>query len=84
LRFRAQPALQRLAQQSWIRNVDVLSRNGTTRLKVHVTNEDAANAQLARLVTAGGSATIQEFTHDHPDLEDVFLKLVEGGNSCEQ
>ena len=62
----------------------MLSRNGSTRLKVRVTDEDAANGKLAQLVTAGGSATIQELTRDRPDLEDVFLKLVEGGNFHEQ
>jgi ABC-2 type transport system ATP-binding protein len=80
----AQPALQRLAQEPWIRNVDVLSQHGTTRLKVHVTDKQAASAQLVQLVTAGGSATVQEFGHDKPDLEDVFLKLVEEGDSSEQ
>ena len=62
----------------------MLSRNGTTRLKVRVTNEVAANAKLAQLVAAGGSATIQEFTHDRPDLEDVFMNLVDGGNRTKQ
>jgi ABC-2 type transport system ATP-binding protein len=79
----AQPALRRLAQAPWIKNVDVLSRNGTTRLKVHVTDEQTANAQLVQLATDGGSASVQEFTQDRPDLEDVFLNLVEEGNSSE-
>jgi ABC-2 type transport system ATP-binding protein len=79
----AQPALQRLAQEPWIRNVDVLSQNGTTRLKVHVTDDQAASAQLVQLATAGGSATVQQFAHDKPDLEDVFLKLVDEGDSSE-
>ena len=83
LRGDAQPALQRLAHEPWIKNVDVLSQNGTTRLKVHVSDEQAANAQLVQLVTAGGSATVQEFWHDKPDLEDVFLKLVDEGKSSE-
>ncbi len=77
----AEPTVQRLSAQPWVSRVDVLSRNGTTRLKVHVTDPSSADAHLLETIAVGGSERVQEFTRDHLDLEQVFMNLVDGGTS---
>ena len=47
-------------------------------VQVNVTDESAADAQLLESVTSGGGVTVSGFGRDKADLEDVFLKLVEG------
>jgi ABC-2 type transport system ATP-binding protein len=71
-------ARARLTAQPWVGSVAVLERNGTTKLQVNVTDESAADAQLLQSVTSGGGVTVSAFGRDKADLEDVFLKLVEG------
>jgi ABC-2 type transport system ATP-binding protein len=71
-------ARTRLTAEPWVGSVAVLERNGTTRLQVNVTDESAADAQLLQSITAGGGVTVSAFGRDKADLEDVFLKLVEG------
>ena len=43
-----------------------------------MTDESAADTQLLQSVTSGGGVTVSAFGRDKADLEDVFLKLVEG------
>jgi hypothetical protein len=45
---------------------------------VNVTDESAADAQLLQSVTVGGAVTVSAFGRDKADLEDVFMKIVEG------
>jgi ABC-2 type transport system ATP-binding protein len=71
-------ARARLSAQPWVGSIAVLERNGTTRLRVNVTDDAAADAQLLESVTAGGGVTVSAFGRDKADLEDVFVKLVEG------
>jgi ABC-2 type transport system ATP-binding protein len=71
-------ARTRLSAQPWVGSVAVLQRNGTTRLQVNVTDEAAADAQLLQSVTVGGGVTVSAFGRDKADLEEVFLRLVEG------
>ncbi len=71
-------ARSRLTAQPWVGSVTILERNGTTKFRVNVTDESAADSQLLQSVTSGGGVTVSAFGRDKADLEDVFLKLVEG------
>jgi ABC-2 type transport system ATP-binding protein len=71
-------ARARLTAQQWVGSVAVLERNGTTKLQVNVTDEAAADTHLLESVTAGGGVTVSAFGREKADLEQVFLKLVEG------
>ena len=62
----------------WVGSVTILERNGTTKFRVNVTDESAADSQLLQSVTSSGGVTVSAFGRDKADLEDVFLKLVEG------
>jgi len=74
-------ARTRLTAQPWVGAVTTIAQNGTTKFRVNVTDESAADAQLLQSVTAGGGVTVSAFGRDKADLEDVFLKLVEGDKS---
>jgi ABC-2 type transport system ATP-binding protein len=71
-------ARTRLTAQPWVGAVTTIAQNGTTKFRVNVTDESAADAQLLQSVTSGGGVTVSAFGRDKADLEDVFLKLVEG------
>jgi ABC-2 type transport system ATP-binding protein len=71
-------ARTRLTAQPWVGAVTTIAQNGATKFRVNVTDELAADAQLLQSVTAGGGVTVSAFGRDKADLEDVFLKLVEG------
>ena len=44
-----------------------------------MTDERAAEAQLLRLVLADGRADVVDYGRRCPNLEQVFVELVEGG-----
>lgn len=73
-----QAAKARLSQQAWVKLVTTTSSNGSTALQVNVTDADAAEAQLLRLVLADTGATVTEFGRKKHNLEEVFLNIVEG------
>ena len=74
-----QEAYTRVASQPWVSALDVRASNGQTEWQVHVTDVQAAEAQLLALVLANGQVTIMDFGRRQSNLEDVFMNLVEGG-----
>jgi len=74
----SQSAQTRLAQQPWVASVTAGSEHGTTALQVSVTDENAAETQLLRLVLAEADITVTEFGRKKHNLEEVFLGIVEG------
>jgi hypothetical protein len=54
-----------------------------TTLQVSVTDDEAAEEELARLAVSDGRATVTEFGKRKYELEDVFMKIVEGSNHDE-
>ena len=73
-------ARERVAGQPWVAAMAIAHSNGTTEWRVDVTDERAAEAQLLRLVLADGRAQVLDFGRRRPNLEQVFVDLVEGGN----
>lgn len=73
-------ARERISQQPWIARIDVTQQNGLVQWQVGVTDEEAAEAQLLRLLLADEGAVVTEFSRKKYELEEVFMDLVEGDN----
>ncbi len=74
----AASARERLLVQEWVSDVAV--SEGGSKLVVAVTDPDAAQAQLQRLLLADDTLIVKEFKRSSVDLESVFVDLVEGGS----
>jgi len=63
----------------WVSSVYEAVRNGSVTWDIGVTDERAAEAQLLRHVLADEALAVVEFSRKKFELEEVFLKIVEGG-----
>ena len=68
-----------LQAQPWVSALVEQPANGSVDWRVTVTDAAAAEAQLLRLALADPSVSVSEFGRVKYDLEEVFLKIVEGG-----
>ncbi len=67
----------RMASQSWVSSVNVVPNNdGHTTWQVNVSDENAAENQLLRLVMDDPALIVTEFGRKKYDLEEVFLSIV--------
>ncbi|MFW9993997.1 MAG: ABC transporter ATP-binding protein [Candidatus Odinarchaeota archaeon] len=71
---------KRLTLQEWISNVNVirLSGNSDYLMEITVLDEDHAQKNLIRELTKGNDLTVYDFRRQEYELEDIFMKLVEG------
>jgi len=76
----ASQARTRIADQAWVSGIDVTSAKGQTTWQVSVTDDEAAKAQLLRLVLADEQLTITRFGRKTYKLEEIFMNIVQGGN----
>ena len=68
--------------QPWVTTLtEAAPVNGTISWNIRVTDEAAAENNLVRLVLSEPGATLLEFERQKYNLEDIFLKIVEGGNN---
>jgi len=67
-----------ITRQPWVTSLDSQVMNGNTLFRVAVNDEEAAEAQLLRLVLADQDLTVLRFGKEKLELEEVFLQLVEG------
>jgi ABC-2 type transport system ATP-binding protein len=74
-------AQQRVSSQPWVSGLTVAPSNGYVHWQVSVKDEEAAESQLLPLVYADGRVAVREFGRKQYNLEDVFMKLVEGSNN---
>jgi len=74
----ASEAYVRVSSQDWVSGISVAKVNGWVSWQVTVTDEEAAKAQLLRLVLADGRAAVVEFGRRRFELEEVFVSIVEG------
>ena len=72
-------AYARITAQAWVSSVSVDQVNGRARLRINVTDEQAAEDELISLTMAGGSV-VTEFERGRHGLEEVFVEMVEGSN----
>jgi ABC-2 type transport system ATP-binding protein len=68
-----------LMAQPWVTGLAETKTNGTQSLAISVSDEAAAKDQLLRLALSDPSVTVVEFGRQKHNLEEVFLKIVEGG-----
>jgi len=76
----ANQARARIADQAWVSGINVTSAKGQTTWQVSVTDDEAAKAQLLRLVLADEQLTITRFGRKTYKLEEIFMNIVQGGN----
>jgi len=81
LRGDVQAAQARLAAQPWVASVASGPSNGTTTLHINVRDVQLAEAQLLRLALADTTAIVTAFGRTQHSLEDIFMTLIEGGNT---
>ena len=79
LKGQAESAYQRLSQQAWVTGIQSKPVNDATHWIVSVTDAEQAEANLLRLVLADPSVNVTHFHRKEYELEDVFLRIVEGG-----
>lgn len=80
LKGQTEHARRRVECQPWVQRLDALPVNGSVTWTVSVTNADAAEDQLQRLILEDRDLRIVNFGRKTHNLEDVFLNLIEGSN----
>jgi ABC-2 type transport system ATP-binding protein len=69
---------EKIRAQPWVKGVEVLRGGPKTTLEIGVTDEGRAEDELVRLVAGANDLTVTEFTKRRVELEEVFMKIVEG------
>jgi ABC-2 type transport system ATP-binding protein len=74
-------AAAKLATEQWVTATDVTaSDDGRARLQVSVSDPEAAERDLLRILLADPDVTVSAFNRHRFALEDVFVDLVEGAS----
>jgi ABC-2 type transport system ATP-binding protein len=73
-----QAAYGQVKDLPWVSAVNAAERNGEMTWQVSVSDPQAAEQQLLKLLV-NGSVLVTEFRRKQYELEDVFLQVVEGG-----
>ncbi|MCH8911825.1 MAG: ABC transporter ATP-binding protein [Chloroflexi bacterium] len=71
---------KRVLSQDWVDSIEVTPDENATTLQVSVSDAQAAETQLIRLVSKDEHVTVSEFRRKEMDLEEVFMNLVEQNN----
>ena len=71
-------AYQRISHQEWVTGIQSRPRNGATIWTVGVTDDNAAQSFLLRLLLADERLVVTGFGRREYELEDIFISLVEG------
>jgi ABC-2 type transport system ATP-binding protein len=74
----AEAACDQVKGLPWVSAINVTPREGETIWQVSVSDPQAAEEQLLKLLV-NGPALVTEFRRKQYELEDVFLQVVEGG-----
>jgi len=75
----AKGAQERISAQPWVSKIEVSESNGETSFIVSVTDQQAAEMQLARVVLTDERISLIECKQKTHDLEEIFMEIVEGG-----
>ena len=76
----ARSVRERLSGQAWVSQVEASESNGEISLTVSVSDQQAAETKLARVVLADEGISLTEFKRKTYDLEDIFMEIIEGGS----
>jgi ABC-2 type transport system ATP-binding protein len=79
----AQRARTTLLAEAWVDDVAVSEGDGSATLRVSVSDPAAAEARLQRVLLTDDTLVVREFKRQTADLEDVFIGLVEDGETDE-
>jgi len=71
-------ARKQVLSQPWVSGIVDGQHNGDSAWQVSVSDPQAAEAQLLKLLV-NGPVVVTEFRRKQYDLEDIFLQVVEGG-----
>ena len=71
---------ERVLSQDWVDSIDASNTDDGSTWQVSVNDDEAAEAQLMRLVSSDEHVTVSEFGRKEMDLEEVFMGLVEGND----
>ena len=77
LQGNTQPAFTRIASQTWVSHIDVVTNASSVTWLVAVNDEQAAQAHLLPLTTADGQVSVLDFGRKKQDLENAFVHLME-------
>ena len=75
---RAQAVVQ---EQNWVTRVDLVPLGSSTQMLVTVSDEEAAQNRLLRLLMADEQLVVTNFGRKTVDLEDIFVNIVEGSGT---
>ena len=78
LRGQLEETRTQVLSQPWVSGIITGEHNGETTWQVSVTDPQAAEAQLFKLLV-NGPAVVTEFRRTQYDLEDIFMQVIEGG-----
>jgi ABC-2 type transport system ATP-binding protein len=73
-------AQKRVESQPWVQQVLSTSEDGHTNWQVCVTDEDAAEDKLLRLILEDRDLKVKRFGLKTYNLEEVFMSIIEGSN----
>ena len=66
----------RVANQPWVRSLNAESNNGVVNWQVNVSDENAAEDQMLRLILEDRNVSVKSFGRKTQNLEEVFLEMV--------
>jgi ABC-2 type transport system ATP-binding protein len=75
------PVKELISKQPWVKSIESAQANGQPEWRVSVTDENMAKDELLRLVLTQNGLRVTEFGRLKYDLEEVFLKIVEGSEN---
>ncbi len=70
-----------ITSQPWVKAIETRQENGQPEWRVSVSDENAAKDELLRLVLSQSGLRVTEFGRLKYDLEEIFLKIVEGSEN---
>ena len=76
-----QAAQAQLGAQPWVSALKTTAVNGYTQWQISVTDEDKAESELLPALFQAGKVQVRDFGRKQYNLEEVFLKLVEGSEN---
>jgi ABC-2 type transport system ATP-binding protein len=84
LRGEVHEAYQHLINQDWVSEIQTTQANGDTTWMVSVTDEDAAERRMLRLLLADESTIVTEYHRRQYELEEIFIDIVKGDSHAGQ
>lgn len=71
---------ERIESQPWVQQILSTTEDGHTNWQVSVSDEDAAEDLLLRLILEDRTLKVRRFGRKTYNLEEVFLSIIEGSN----